>query len=169
MGSYTMLASKIRGTPTIAVEPHPDTARALRRNIEVNAIGDRVGVAEAALGAMEGTCPSPCCGTPSTASRARRTGETRQVPLKTLDGILGGEVPTIIKIDVEGFEAEVFRGAARTPGDPRLRAIITEAQDADVLGMLQAAGFARGYYDPESKKARLRKVNAISQNALLLR
>jgi FkbM family methyltransferase len=74
MGSYTMLASKIRGARTIAVEPDPDTAPALRRNIEVNAIGDRVRVAEAALGAMEGTCPSPWGGTPSTASRARQTG-----------------------------------------------------------------------------------------------
>jgi len=46
VGSYAMLASKALGAPTITVETDPDTARVLRRDIELNGIGDRVRVVE---------------------------------------------------------------------------------------------------------------------------
>ncbi|MDN2583381.1 FkbM family methyltransferase [Aquibium sp. ELW1220] len=95
-------------------------------------------------------------------------GQTRQVPLKTLDGVLGGEVPRIIKVDVERFEAEVFKGAIRTLGDPRLRAIITEGQDGGVLGMLQPAGFERKMYFPGGGALETGQ-SVMSSNALLVR
>ncbi|MDU8913525.1 FkbM family methyltransferase [Aestuariicoccus sp. MJ-SS9] len=153
VGSYTVLASKVCGVRTIAVEPDPDTAKALRRNIEVNGIEDRVRVVEAALGATAGTV-SFTVGR-DTVNRVALAGDenVREVPVRTLDGILDGEVPRVIKIDVEGFEAEVFRGASATLADPRLEAVITEALDQDVLDILERAGFKEKYYDPDLKAA----------------
>lgn len=167
-GSYTVLASKVRGARTIAVEPDPVTVRALWRNIEVNGIADKVRVVEAALGARAGTV-SFTVGR-DTINRVAQAGDenVRDVVVRTLDDVLGGEVPRVIKIDVEGYEAEVFKGAARTLTDPRLKAVITEAQDADVLAILKGAGFVQGYYDPRARKIRCSSTIS-SQNALMVR
>ena len=168
VGSYTVLASKVRSARTIAVEPDPDTSKALRRNIEVNELGDKVHVIEAALGAIEGKV-SFTVGL-DTVNRVASLADarTRHVPLRTLDDILRGEVPKLIKIDVEGFEAQVFEGATKTLGDSRLKAIISEAQDKDVTSTLTNAGFLRAYYDPNRKVIENSpKVN--SNNALFVR
>jgi FkbM family methyltransferase len=129
VGSYTVLASKVRGARTIAVEPDPVTARSLRRNIEVNGIADKVSVVEAALGAHAGTV-SFTVGR-DTVNRVAQEGDdpVREVGLRTFDDVLDSEVPGVIKIDVEGFEADVFKGASAPLADTRLEAIITEAQD----------------------------------------
>jgi FkbM family methyltransferase len=168
VGSYTVLASKVCGARTIAVEPDPFTVRALRRNIEVNAIEDRVHVVEAALGAHAGTVWFTVGR--DTMNRIAHEGDasTQQVHLKTLDSVLGGEVPTIIKVDVEGLEAEVFEGATGTLSDPRLRAVITEGQDKRVMSLLGAAGFVRKTYVPE-RRALEAYQGVLSSNALLVR
>lgn len=168
VGSYTVLASKVCGARTIAVEPDPDSARALRRNIQVNAIGDMVRVVESALGATEGkVCFTVGLDTVNRVARPSDT-ETRQVDLRTLDAILDGKVPKILKIDVEGFEAEVFKGAERTLSHPDLKAIITEAQDETVLNMLSQVGFSRAHYDPEHAELRS-SPRYSSHNALMVR
>lgn len=165
VGSYTVLASKARGARTVAVEPDPGTVRALRRNIEVNGICDSVSVIEAALGAHSGRISFTVGRDTVNRVADASDGDTREVPLRTLDEILGNERPRLIKIDVEGFEAEVFRGAAKTLADPRLEAIICETLDAEVAGLLTAAGFRRMHYNPETKalqdKPAFESVNAI--------
>jgi hypothetical protein len=74
----------------------------------------------------------------------------------------------LLKIDVEGYEAEFFKGATRALYDPRLRAIITEAQDPEILGMLKSAGFTRRYYNPEHTVLR-NDQGPTSSNALIVR
>lgn len=168
VGSYTVLASKVCGARTIAVEPDPGAAAALRRNIEVNGIADRVQVVEAALGASAGTIDFTVGR--DTMNRVAQPGDgaVRQVDIRTLDDVLGGEVPRVIKIDVEGFEADVFRGAAATLADYRLQSIVTECLDKDVRALLQSCGFEQAFYDPERRTIGRIKV-ADSGNALMLR
>jgi len=54
VGSYTVLASTVCGARTIAIEPDPETARSLQRNIDANGIGDRVAIVQAAVGDRRG-------------------------------------------------------------------------------------------------------------------
>jgi hypothetical protein len=54
------------------------------------------------------------------------TGEKVKVPVVALDKILDGRVPKLIKIDVEGYEAEVLRGARHTLENPKLEAVLME-------------------------------------------
>ncbi len=168
IGSYTILASKVCGANTVAIEPDPETVRSLRRNIEVNGLADKVRIVEAALGSKTGTT-SFTIGR-DTVNRVARQDDTnvRILPLKTLDEVLDGEVPTLIKIDVEGYEGEVLRGGAVTLGNPKLRAIITETLDRDVQDILEQAGFKKAYYYPE-QRAFGETASGHSNNSLMTR
>lgn len=168
IGSYTILASKVCGATSVSVEPDPETAKSLLKNIQINNINQKVRVVEAALGATSGTI-SFTVGR-DTVNRVASSEDTnsRQVCLRTLDEILAGEVPRVIKIDVEGFEAQVFEGASATLSDHRLYAIITEAYDNDVKAILERFGFRRKYYDPE-KQELVDAPKFDSHNAIMIR
>lgn len=80
-----------------------------------------------------------------------------EVPVRTLDSVLDGASPALIKMDVEGFETEVLAGAERTLADPDLLAIIMELNgsgsrygfDEDALHRdLLACGFSTYRYRP---------------------
>jgi len=59
-----------------------------------------------------------------------------ETPLVTLDSVLTEPAILILKIDVEGFEPQVLRGAAETLR--RTRFLIMEAHGADALGKLES-------------------------------
>ncbi len=75
--------------------------------------------------------------------------------------MVGADVPTLIKIDVEGYELAVLRGAERTLADPRLLAVIMETNgsgarygidDTELVGSMHANGFAAYGYDPFARR-----------------
>jgi FkbM family methyltransferase len=147
IGGYTVLASAVCGARTVAGEPDPGTMRSLKRNIEANAIVDRVTVVEAALGSKTGVAPFTV-GQDTTNRVVNEAGtETRDVEVRTLDGILEGH-PLLIKIDIEGYEPEVIAGALHTLRNPSLLAILIETVDDYVRGELEAAGFQLASYEP---------------------
>ena len=146
VGSYSVLASKVCGSNTIAVEPDPNSARALRRNIEINGIEDKVRLVEVVLGAREGKVWFTMGLDTVNRVAAAKDEAVREVPMRTLDQILAGASPMVIKIDVEGYEAEVLKGAESTLQDPGLKAIIIETVDDEVRSILENAGFQQAYY-----------------------
>jgi FkbM family methyltransferase len=143
VGSYTVLALA-RGSRVIACEPDPEAMTALRRNVELNSAVDRVKTWEVALGASAGTARLTIgSGTMNQIIGPHESG--RDVQMLTADAV-AGEIPvTLMKIDVECYEREVVRGAARLLQSPSLNAVIIEG-DADDL--LSAYGFNRCSYDP---------------------
>lgn len=169
VGSYTVLASKVCGARTICVEPDPVTAAALRRNILANGIEDRVIVEETALGASEGTVNFTVGLDTINRVAAREETNVREVRLARLDAVLGSEQPALIKMDVEGFEAEVLRGAADTLAKTGLLGIITEDTGAGVVDTLTAHGFTRWYYDPVERKLSQNGPVQPSNNGIFLR
>ncbi|RBQ19706.1 hypothetical protein DP939_13335 [Spongiactinospora rosea] len=108
-----------------AFEPVPENLGYLRRNIEANDLAGRVTVEPMAVGAEEGELTLHLSGEQSgkhSASAANAgtapdaPGGTVTVPMTSIDAYLAGrdERPDIIKIDVEGYEGFVLRGAAAT-------------------------------------------------------
>jgi len=101
-------------TPTgkvIAIEPIPRNARILRTNLSLNEITNcelhNCG-AGAANSEMEIIDTPNATLLPSHSGK----GEKIKVPIKTLDSIVNGGKVDFLKIDVEGYEREVLKGAS---------------------------------------------------------
>jgi len=84
-----------------------------------------------------------------------------EVQVMTMDALVGADVPALIKIDVEGHEMAVLRGAERTIADPLLLAVIMETNgsgvrygidDAELVSIMRANGFAAFGYDPFARR-----------------
>lgn len=82
---------------------------------------------------------------------------TQIVPVTTLDSLLAGRVPKVIKIDVEGHESWVLAGGAKTLADPGLAAVLMETNqsgakfgvdDAALVAAMHDHGFTSCAYDP---------------------
>lgn len=152
IGSYTVLASAVCRAETIAVEPDPGTAAFLHRNIQVNGIEPRVTVVEAALGQHDGVAQFTVG--LDTTNKIAPDGDqrTREVRVRRMDDLLQGRAPTLIKLDVEGFEPEVIAGGGQTLSNPSLLAVETESRDPGVIAALHSAGFEEVFYDPSSRR-----------------
>lgn len=151
IGSYSILASGVAGAKSIAIEPDPGTAKSLVRNIEVNALADKVEIVRTAVGAEEGEIVFTT-GRDTMNRVATSADKDRQVvPLRKLDDILKGNTPVVIKMDVEGFEREALRGALETLKNPSLVAIQLETVDDESRAWIEGAGFEACSYDPQTR------------------
>jgi FkbM family methyltransferase len=119
VGVHTVRLAKLVGAAgeVIAIEPDAGVAERNRRNIMLNDLANaRVLNAAASdqAGHMRLYRPDPSDTNRARASLLRHpylTGDTATVPVLRIDEICDGRV-TLIKIDVEGHEAAVLRGAA---------------------------------------------------------
>lgn len=169
VGSYTVLASSVCGARTIAFEPDPVTAVNLRRNVTINNIDHLVEVQESALGAQSGEVAFTVGQDTINRVAGSGDGETRLVRLSRLDDISGAQAPTLIKLDVEGYEDQVLAGAAAVLAAPSLLAIETEAQDSRTIDAIKNFGFAQRYYDPWTRRLSTQPGSQHASNALFVR
>ena len=75
----------------------------------------------------------------------------------------------MIKVDVEGYEADVFRGAHAVLMASILKAVVTEGQRPTDITPLLNAGFAQYEYDPFQRRLSPATRQKPSKNALFLR
>lgn len=111
LGQFTLWVCNQGSRDVMAFEPDPAARTILLRSLSLNGC-DAVRVIAAACGASPGwaeLAPGPV----GSVAVAHSPGAT-SVPVLTLDEALGNERSVaLIKVDVEGFEAAVFRGALR--------------------------------------------------------
>ncbi len=102
-------------------EPHPATFQRLQKNILVNHLEQRVFPIHAAVGASTGECSiniseeSSMAFVSTSPLQLLEGPKNVKVPLMSLDAFAEkeGVWPDYLKVDVEGFEGEALRGAAR--------------------------------------------------------
>lgn len=113
LGYYALLESRMCKT-VYAVEPHPENFMRLNANIALNAYKN-IESFNIAFGAETGEIPMHCSELSNWHScRDAVAGEegTITVPCMRVDDFLvGRQAPTFVKMDVEGFELEVLKGA----------------------------------------------------------
>jgi FkbM family methyltransferase len=115
-----------------AFEPHPDNARLVREHLRIrqvtnielheSALSDREGIATLHVRDFDGHHSLSDVGASETRGR-------RDVPVTTLDRFAesrGLSRIGFLKVDVEGFETEVFRGAAGLLGSKAVDLILFE-------------------------------------------
>src|SRR5438067_5173048 len=128
VGQMTLEAALLAG-PTgrvFAIEPGPGNVRLLQRHLEANGLADRVEVIPAACAAVHGQeivlnvwgDQPDVVGSGHTTRPVHEPGYNTgiRVPTVSVDGRCRdrGLKPAVIKIDVEGAEIEVLRGAQQT-------------------------------------------------------
>jgi FkbM family methyltransferase len=160
VGSYTLLAAGICQAKSIAIEASENTAEITQKNIDLNKLGDKVTLINAAAGAKNGTLTFSK--NEDTTNHIIGDNELANTDVETVkvicvDSLTIIDKPALIKIDVEGFETEVLKGMVSTLKQPSLKAIIIELNgsgarygfnDEEIHQSLLLNGFKPYQYDP---------------------
>lgn len=163
IGTFTLYAALHPGVRVCAFEPSAHNYHILSRNIAINQLGERVaayclalcdrtrldtfylcsdevGHAEHAFGAPLSWRDEPF----TAASRQAAIG----FAIDEFVDRFAPPFPSHLKIDVDGIEDAIIRGAARTLADPRLRTLLVELNInrgdhcREVIALLAQAGLA---------------------------
>lgn len=157
IGVYGLLSAKSSGCQVIACEPAPDTFRTLSDNVCLNRLDARIELHNAAVGDADVTL------TLSVGQHGLNhvvDGSGTVVPQRRLDDIVGDREACALKLDVEGYEMHVLRGATRILADPAFKVVMVEinglieryGETVDgIRAHLQSHGFAPVAYDPTTR------------------
>ena len=161
IGVHTLpLARACAPAPLFAFEPQQQVFQLLCANLATNNIGNVIALPYA-CGAAEGTAAVPPVnyeaegnfGGVALSPEPAAGGTT--VRVQTIDG-LGLPACGLIKIDVEGWEADVLRGAAETIRRSRPRIYLENDRrdrQAEVIGLLDEFGYRLYWHLPRLARA----------------
>jgi FkbM family methyltransferase len=160
VGFYALPAARL-GAEVIAFEPDPESAARLRAHVDRNGLGNKVRTVEAA--AWSSSCPSITFrrGLPRSQGGVcwrdhqpvLANGEVIEVAAVCLDDFVAsrGPGPHVIKVDVEGSESEVLKGAANTLRNHHPVLIIevhTAHEYAAITQILENAAYTARWHTP---------------------
>ena len=173
VGSYTVLASACVGSASIAIEPVPDTYQKLLENIRLNSIEELVRPLNIGLGDQQGMLNFTNDQDTVNHVAMRNEKNTVSVTVDTLDHVcdIG---PVLIKIDVEGFEYQVLRGATRILTAHTLCAMIIEwgengSVNEMIATIMDSHGFKPMGYEPWTRKLTDMSLKSLKGNGLFIR
>jgi len=145
VGFYTLLLAELVGRTgrVFAFEPFPRNVEQLRRHVNINKY-QNVQIFPCALGNLDGETAFDPGLNASTGHLA--DGGPLKVSCSKADTLLAAgdvQAPDVIKIDVEGAEAAVLRGAPRVMGRHPVIFLATHGAEvhAECVGLLMASGY----------------------------
>ena len=156
IGTITLPVAVAGAAECLAFEPEPVNAARLAANAELNRLAN-VTVIEAAVWSDPGTVAlrgGGPAGSGTASVDAEAGADAAAVPAVTIDVFAGDgrAAPNVLKVDVEGAELEVLRGAAGSLASGRIRDLFVEthpgriaargADEADVAALLTEHGYA---------------------------
>lgn len=179
VGVYSILAAS-RGAQVVAIEPVPDTYQQLLDNVHLNGFDQKINARNIGVGSEEGELRFSCFEGPT--NHVIAPGEVDSaavsVPVESLDAVASGFAPVMVKIDVEGFEANVIEGARDLLGQHSLLAVLIELNglgakygfsDDKIHNVLSDFGFEPMSYDPFNRKLASMKTHCDAGNTLYIR
>ena len=111
IGNHAVFFGSVLNAPVYAFEPHKPNHELLEMNIAANALEGQVVAACCAIGDTDGVGtlhPGP----PANLGTTRVSFGIGEVPVRSLDSLSIGAPIGLLKVDVEGAETAVLRGAA---------------------------------------------------------
>jgi len=157
IGSYTILAGAVIGAKIFSFEPIPDTFRCLIDNVNINGIYEKVKCYNIGLADKNGILKfTSNLGTNNHVvfnTSSIKNIDIIDVPVRKLDTIVSGCDPLLIKIDVEGFELQVLKGADEILKSKSLLAVIIETFGKNNLDkQMSKYGFKPFTYNPFNRE-----------------
>jgi len=163
IGSYSILAGACKGVKVIAIEPVPEPFLWLQKNIKVNKLDSKIESKNIGLADQKSTLQfsSNLDTLNHVVSKKENNNSVISVDVDKLDNILNDKCPTVIKIDVEGYEFQVLNGAKHILDNPNLLAVIIELngsgirygiEDNQIHKLLISKEFEPFKYDPQIRK-----------------
>jgi FkbM family methyltransferase len=162
IGLYSLYAARARGCRVVAFEPAPANFALLAKNIQINGLEETVSALPIALGGstrldvlhMPDTDPGGAFAVFGRDDAAAQPN-LRQVKLACLGFSIDRFIaefappfPAHIKIDVDGLEEDIVRGAERTLADPRVLSVSIELDDRRPQPCAVSAAFTRLGFRP---------------------
>ena len=142
IGIFTLLAAS-RGAKVFAFEPSRMVRSQLELNITLNGFGERVSIVPDAVSDSEGMIPffetrDGNWGVGRIFSYGHSAGKSNDyvVPTKTLDHFISQlGMPDVVKIDIEGAEWLVLKGAPSTLADRRAPDFLIEFHPEEIVAL----------------------------------
>ena len=181
VGSYTILACAARKAKGCCFEPVPETFERLMDNLRLNDLSGHVEAFNIGLSDKECemvfTSGENCAN--HVVANTENPPDSIRVKVTQLDTILKDKSPSVMKIDVEGFETPVLAGAHAILSNKSLHSVIMELNGSgsrygfdedEILKTMSNYGFATYSYDPFARElAGLGGKNTLSGNTLFVR
>jgi FkbM family methyltransferase len=180
VGLFTLLAARCVGPSgrVLAIEPNPDSATLLRRNVD--ALGEsvaRIDIVQAAAASAAGSLTLHAGAgrnsAYSSAVAAVEHADNVRVAAITIDDLLrerGVNLAALLKIDVEGAELDVWKGCAAAIRNNRLPLIMVEFTEAnqraaglatmDLIHAWEADGYRFHRFNPQALRLEPAQVDA---------
>ena len=132
IGVFTILAGIVRDADCVAFEPVPETFSFLQENIKLNCGCSRVELLNFGVGKEKGVLrfTSNEGATNHALAVGEQSDSNIELPIVSLDEVIvSRKSPTVLKVDVEGFEYEVLQGAKKLLDMPSLNVVMLELRN----------------------------------------
>ncbi len=162
VGVYSLLACGVVGCKGYAFEPLPETFQRLVENVRLNHLEERCVCVNRGVGETSGILRFTS--TSDTMNHVVAEGEACpqaiEIEIAPLDD-MGYPTPALMKIDVEGYETLVLRGAEKVLANPKLNSVIMELNGSgtrygfdedDIVKVMKGHGFKTFAYDPFARE-----------------
>ena len=114
IGNHSLYWSEVTGSNVVAFEPNAPALKMLRDNVELNTAGARVQIHPVAVGSSAGFAVMELPDSMNIGSARAVMASAGEVTMTTLDTAVDhAKLVRLLKIDVEGSELSVLKGATR--------------------------------------------------------
>ena len=145
IGNHTIFFLTKKAKKVISFEPVKDTFDILKKNIEINNFQNKVNLFNIGVGQTKGKAILKYYNSKNIGMSQLSSDKNGDIPILSLDELNIEEHINFIKIDVEGFEADVIKGMTETikRNKPLIMIEIRDYLFAEIEDILLSIGYNR--------------------------